>query len=208
MGKARSSAALLLTGAMLLVAPHALAQDAGQAGGHAQIPGQAGGHPQAAPQPGAVPVNMGDTPMPPGAIPGTTAPIMEPPYDPTKHGGLSEGAWLRMTRGVARRSTAMMAIGITFIALGATLMAAGSGVYAADNNCTSAGGFMVPCGSGQVTGTTLLVSGIIALGLGIPLTVHGASDVPRFESESVSLRITLQPFAAKGAGHAGLTLQF
>jgi hypothetical protein len=133
---------------------------------------------------------------------------MEPPYDPSKHGGLSEGAWLRMTRGVGRRSTATMVVGIAFTGLAGTLMGAGSGIYAADNTCTNAIGMGVPCGSGQVTGTTLLVSGIIALGLGIPLIVHGAGDVPRFESESTSLRITLQPVAAKGTGQPGLTLQF
>jgi hypothetical protein len=113
-----------------------------------------------------------------------------------------------MTRGVARRSTAMMVTGIGFIVVAATLMAAGSGVYAQDGSCTDAAGQLMPCGTGRVTGTTLVVSGIIALGLGIPLAIHGASDVPRFESESVSLRITLQPVTAKGAGHANLTVQF
>jgi hypothetical protein len=186
----RRSFELVLAAALALAAPSALAQ-------------------QAPPRAPVTPVAPVPAPAP-AAAPG---PVEEPPYDPAKHGGLSEAAWLRATRGMGRRSPGMMATGIVLIGVGATLMATGTGVYATDNGCTDANGNSVPCGAGRVTGTALLSAGLIALGLGIPLTALGAAEVPRIESGSVSLRLTLTPITPLRTGSsqppgAGLVLRF
>jgi hypothetical protein len=172
---ARRSGELLVIGALMLAAPSAGAQPAPPA-----------------------------PPAPPATAQQAPPPVEEPPYDPAQHRGITEGAWLRATRGTARRSTGMMATGISFIGLAATLMAAGSAVYVNDNGCTSPNGLPMACGPGRVTGMALLSSGLIALGLGIPLTIHGAAEVPRAEAGSVSLRLTVRPELRGG----GLTLQF
>lgn len=118
-------------------------------------------------------------------------PVAEPPYDATKHGGLTEAAWLRATRGTDRRSTGMMATGITFDVTGAALMLAGTLVYVNGNNkpCGPTGESVpvLPCSSttDHVTGMAVMASGVIALGLGLPLTFYGAASVPRAEAAGV-----------------------
>lgn len=134
---------------------------------------------------------------PPSAVagdgkPAVPSPLVEPPYDPAKHAGLAEAAWLRATRGTGRRSTGMMVTGIILDVVGASLMAAGTVDYVNGNNqpCVAAGqsALALPCSSttAHVTGMALLASGVIGLGLGLPLTIHGAADVPRAEAGAVT----------------------
>lgn len=113
------------------------------------------------------------------------APVEEPPYDPGAHKNVKEGAWLRVTRDTARRSTGMMVTGIGFITLAASLIAAGTGVYLNDDGCH---GVNNACNGGHATGMALMSSGLIALGLGLPLTIYGASEVPYLEAGSTVSR--------------------
>ena len=154
-----------------------------------------------------------------------TQPVEEPPYDASQHGGYSYGAWIKMTRGTARRSTGMMATGIGFIGLGAILMATGTGIYAAGDSCklepivpvggggTIGTGPLLPCGphTAHTTGLALLGTGVISLGIGIPLTALGADEVPRLEAGSARiLNPPRQPYIslALGLRNVGVTLHF
>jgi hypothetical protein len=142
-------------------------------------------------------------------------PEQEPAYDPSQHGGLSEGAFLRATRGTGRRSTGMMATGITFVTLGAALMASGSAVYLGANQC-SGNGMTNPDGSpqgcsvssGQATGMALLAAGLVGLGIGIPLTIFGSADVPRIEAGRVTSPSFPRANLALGLGSAAFALHF
>jgi hypothetical protein len=100
----------------------------------------------------------------------------------------------------------MMGTGIGFIVLGAALMGGGTGVYVNDSNgCTLPNNMTIPCGTGRTAGVALFSAGIIALGLGLPLTIYGAAEVPRLEAGRLAVpRVTV----ALGAGRAGLALQF
>jgi hypothetical protein len=110
---------------------------------------------------------------------------------PEVKAGLTEAAWLRATRGTERRSTPMLASGVTFDLTGATLMLAGTLLYTSGNDkpCggTTQSNPALPCSSttDHVTGMALMASGIIALGLGLPLTFYGAAEVPRAEAGRV-----------------------
>jgi hypothetical protein len=131
-----------------------------------------------------VPLTPAATPAePPAVTPAETPapPVVEPPYDPAEHGGLAESVWLRATRGTARRSSGMMGTGIGLVGLGALLMGVGTGVYLGDNGCLGSNN---SCNAGHGTGMAVLSAGLIAAGLGIPLTIYGATDVPRAESGS------------------------
>jgi hypothetical protein len=142
--------------------------------------------------------------MPPPAPP-KVALVEEPPYDPAAHHGLSEGAWLRATRGTGRRSAGMMATGIGLLTLSASLIGAGSGIYVNDNGCSLPNGMLVPCGTGQTTGIALFSAGLIALGLGLPLMIYGAAEVPRAEAGRL---VVPSLTVAVGAGRAALALRF
>jgi hypothetical protein len=149
------------------------------------------------------------------AKPAPPAPVVEPPYDPSLHGGLSEGAYLRATRGTGRRSTGMMVTGITFITLGAALMAGGSAVYLGANQCSGNGrtnpdGTPQGCAvtSGQATGMALLAAGLVGLGIGLPLTIFGAADVPRLEAGKVTSPSFPRANLALGLGSAALAVHF
>jgi hypothetical protein len=148
------------------------------------------------PPPAPVPV-----PVP---VPAALQPLQDPPYEPSQHGGLQYGVWVRATRGTVRRSTGMMATGISFILLGATLMGFGTGVYATGDHCAPPS----PCGPmpASTTGMALLGAGLVGIGIGIPLTVLGASDVPRAEAggRASSPRLAFSP----GLRGGGLTLHF
>lgn len=112
-------------------------------------------------------------------------PLPVPPsYSPADHGGLPYPAYLRMSRGTARRSTGMMIGGIIITGLGTTLQASGLGVFArgrcsdrvfdpttASMECQHARG-------PEVSGLALMLAGTIALATGIPLWVVGQSHVP------------------------------
>jgi hypothetical protein len=152
-------------------------------------------------RPAAPPVTT--TPATPAPAPTPAEPVYDPPYEPSQHGGLPESVWLRATRGTARRSTGMMGTGIGMIGLGATLMSVGTAVYAGDNGCQ---GFNNTCNGGHGTGMALLISGLIALGLGIPLTIHGATEVPR--AESGSARVVLPLTIGVAPGGAAVSLRF
>jgi hypothetical protein len=89
----------------------------------------------------------------------------------------------------------MMVTGIVLVGAGSTAMAVGTGVYAAARACGADvppvasrgfdGGFSDPsCASrqGQMSGMAILIAGTIATGLGIPLWIAGASEVPWAES--------------------------
>jgi hypothetical protein len=153
------------------------------------------------------------TPAPPGA-PVTADPVKEPPYDPAQHFGLTEAAWLRATRGTVRRSTSMMATGLTLGAAGASLMLAGTLLYVSGNNkpCGGTGEstLVLPCSSttDHVTGMALLTSGLIGLGLGLPLTFYGAADVPRIEAGGVTGPQIPRVTVALGLRGAAFALHF
>jgi len=91
-------------------------------------------------------------------------------------------------------------------------MIVGSVVYANAGNCDGGGGAgtMMLCGPlrGQVTGMALLASGLIGVGLGLPLTLLGAAYVPRAEAGSVASRGLPRATVALGARGAVLTLPF
>ncbi|APR83697.1 Hypothetical protein A7982_09046 [Minicystis rosea] len=82
-----------------------------------------------------------------------------------------------------RRSTAAMTAGAALVGLGGAAfltgvvvsISAGIGAWARayDSNCTSFG-----CRSSERAGLGLLISGLIAAGVGIPLLVYGAKRVP------------------------------
>ena len=148
---------------------------------------------------------------------GSQPSIAEPPYDATQHGGLAYGAWVRATRGTERRSSGMMATGISLIGLGAVLMVVGTVVYADADHCTTStfgvGGVpvttTVTCGPapGHTSGMALLAAGLVTAGIGIPLAVLGATEVPRAEAggrAAPSTRLAL----SLGARGAALTLRF
>ena len=117
--------------------------------------------------------------------------LLEPLYQPSQHAGLTQAAWLRATRGTERRSVGMMATGLILVGVGAALMTAGTVEYVNGNNqpCGAGGQspLVLPCSSmtNHVTGMALLASGVIGLGLGLPLTFYGAADVPRAEAGGV-----------------------
>jgi hypothetical protein len=114
--------------------------------------------------------------------------LLEPLYVPSQHAGLTQAAWLRATRGTGRRSVGMMVTGLVLDGVGVLLMTAGTVEYVNGNNqpCGAGGQspLVLPCSSttNHVTGFALLASGVIALGLGLPLTFFGAADVPRAEA--------------------------
>src|SRR4051812_11135263 len=156
-------------------------------------------HAQQVPQASAAPLQP--QPLAPKA-----EPVQDPPYDPAEHGGLSFGTWIRATRGTAQRSTGMMATGITLDSLGAILMATGTGLWVAGNHCHESfigpptlSGNELRCGpmTGHAPGMALVLSGTIGLGVGLPLTIYGAADVPRAEAGAISPRATVA-FGARG----------
>jgi hypothetical protein len=179
----------------------------------------------------ASPVTMGETPKPPAqpvapaapasqpaAAPQPLAPVkieapQDPPYDPAQHGGLSFGTYIRATRGTARRSTGMMVTGIVLDVVGTVLMATGTAVWVKGNTCHNDFQVVGPggvtnarCGAmtGHATGMSLLASGTLGLGLGLPLTIYGGMGVPRAEAGSVTPRASV----ALGLRGAELTLHF
>jgi hypothetical protein len=161
---------------------------------------------------GAAPSSAPIPPLgpPPAAPPqvGAQAPVREdPPYNPLEHDGLAYGAWLRATRGTARRSTSMMITGISLATLGVTLLAAGTGIYAGGGTCAdtpgpigSNGNALFLCGpqAGLTAGIALMASGLIGLGIGLPLTFLGAAEVPRAEAGSVTGPASPRPTVALG----------
>jgi hypothetical protein len=141
-------------------------------------------------------------------------PLVEPLYDPSKHAGLTEAAWLRATRGTGRRSTGMMVAGIILDGVGALLMLTGTVVYVNGNDqpCGAGGQspVVLPCSSttNHVTGMALLASGVIGLGLGLPLTFYGAADVPRAEAGGLGGPRFPRATVALGLRGAALALHF
>jgi hypothetical protein len=129
---------------------------------------------------------------PPAAAPASpVTPPEEPAYEPSAHAGLSEGAWLRMTRGTGRRSTGMMATGIVFVGLGAVFMGTGTGIYASRASCdntpilTGDGSTFTrdcPQSGPHTGGMAMLLAGSIGVALGLPLWILGGSDVPWAEA--------------------------
>jgi hypothetical protein len=139
--------------------------------------------------------------------------VIEPPYDPATHGGYSEGAWLRATRGTDHRSVGMMLTGIGLLVVGSTMMIAGAVVGANAEPCDpttvtlASGAQSTVCGpmAGRTTGTIIVTAGLIELGVGIPLTVLGASEVPRVEAGGLRApRATIE----LGLRHAAFALKF
>jgi len=137
----------------------------------------------------------------------------DPPYNPLEHGGLAYGSWLRATRGTGRRSTGMMVTGIVLSTLGVTLLATGTGVYATGGNCantpgpSTSGSSVFLCGAqtGLTSGMALMASGLIGMGIGLPLTFLGAADVPRAEAGSLGAPAA-PPRATFAVGASGATL--
>ena len=130
------------------------------------------------------------------------ADYIDPSYDPAAHGGLPYAAYLRMTRGTARRSTGMMVTGIVLTSVGATAMAIGTAVAAASKRCNDRGDFPVPepgfggrevgtlCsrGAGYTSGLAFLLAGTISAGFGVTLWALGGTHVPWAESSASSER--------------------
>jgi hypothetical protein len=149
------------------------------------------------------------------ATPAASSYTMEPPYDPAAHGGYSEGAWLRATRGTDRRSLGMMLTGIGFVVLGASMMIAGAVVGVDAEHCSPQtvtlpdGAQRNLCGAmaGRTTGTVIVTAGIVGLGLGIPLVVLGASDAPRVEAAQAGPRVPRATIEL-GLRHAAFALRF
>jgi hypothetical protein len=143
----------------------------------------------------AAPVHAQQTaPASPPAVAPAAQPPQEPAYEPSAHAGLSEGAWLRMTRGTGRRSTGMMATGIVLVGLGAVFMGTGTGIYAAKASCGdtviftgNGNSFLSDCpqGAHQLGGMAVLVAGSIGVALGVPLWILGGADVPWAEAAQV-----------------------
>jgi len=141
---------------------------------------------------------------------------VDPAYEPAAHGGLPYATYLRLTRGGFRRSTGMMVTGIVLVSVGATTMAVGSSAYAAASGCNDQipnleGDFGQSCSSrtGHATGMAILLAGSIAAGLGIPLWIVGATDVPWAESaanERVPARLGLVPAITPVAAGRGVAL--
>ncbi len=103
----------------------------------------------------------------------------------------------------------MMITGLTLATLGVTLLGVGTGVYAAGNTCNASPGPAGPSGdqlflcgahTGLTTGMALMASGLIGMGLGLPLTFLGAAEVPRAEAGSVFPRATV------AVGPSGVTV--
>ena len=179
-----------------LLAGASLALSAAHAG--AQVPA-----PPAAPAP---PVATASPPV------ATASPSADPPYESWQHGGMSYGVWVRATRGTARRSTGMMITGISLALLGATLMGFGTGVYgSASGEChtvVTPDTSIQSCApaTGHATGMALLGAGLVTLGIGIPLTVLGAAEVPHAEAGARAPAPRLA--FSLGMQSAGLTLRF
>ena len=128
-----------------------------------------------------------------GAV-SSAAPLMEPPYDPSAHGGLPEGAWLRISRGTGRRSTGMMVTGIVITGVGAGFMAVATAIYATKGSCTdvvhpTAEGSDFESGCSSVGhhegGLAMLIAATIGVAVGLPLWILGGSDVPWVEAASL-----------------------
>ena len=143
--------------------------------------------------------------------------VEEPLYNPAEHGGISYGAWLRATRSTSRRSTGMMVTGISLAALGTVLLATGTGIYVSGTACAntpgptdSNGNTVFLCGpqAGLTSGMALMASGLIGLGLGLPLTFLGAADVPRAEAGSVTPTERPRATVAVSGLGAAFTLHF
>ncbi len=142
--------------------------------------------------------------------PPASEPVEEPPYDPAQHFGYSEGAWLRATRGTERRSVGMMITGISLTSLGLALAIAGAAVAANGSHCgksqvqLSDGSTTTLCGpmAGASSGMAVLSAGLIGIGIGLPLTVLGAAEVPRVEASGGS-RAPSTPRAVVGLGLRG-----
>ncbi len=145
--------------------------------------------PQAPPTPPA-------KPLAPVVKAAPAPPVEEPPYNPDEHGGLSFGAYIRAARGTARRSTGMMVTGIVLDVVGATLLATGTGVWVNGNKChpeflfSPSGASQQRCGpmNGHTVGMSLMASGLVGLAIGLPLTVYGAAEVPRWEAAGKLMR--------------------
>lgn len=147
----------------------------------------AGSSPAAADPPSIPPAPPLAAAPPALALP--SAPAAEPLYDPAAHGGLPLGAYLRMTRGTRRRSTGMMIAGILLTSVGLVGMGTGTGVFAAAGSCDRSpmllsegdsfgGGFTCGTHAQRTTGMSVLLASAITVGLGVPLWILGASDVP------------------------------
>ncbi len=115
----------------------------------------------------------------------TPAPVEEPPYEPERHGGWAEGAWLRATHATERRSVGMMVTGISLLVIGTTLVATGAGVGITGSTCSGQtviladGSTRTLCGPmpGKTVGSALGIAGLASIGIGIPLTVLGSAEV-------------------------------
>ena len=149
----------------------------------------AGSSPAAADPPSTPPPPPLAAPPAALALLSAPAPAAEPLYDPAAHGGLSYGAYLRMTRGTRRRSTGMMIAGILLTSVGLVGMGTGTGVFAAAGSCDQlqflraegdsfGGGFTCATHAQRTTGMSVLLASAITVGLGVPLWILGASDVP------------------------------
>ncbi len=151
-------------------------------------------------------------PAPPAAASPVRPVAEDPPYNPAEHGYLAYSAWLRATRGTGRRSTGMMVTGIALATLGVTLLATGTGVYAGGAGCDMQPGpnGTLLCGAqaGLTTGLALMASGLIGLGIGLPLTFFGAAQVPRAEAGSAPPRASVAATVVAGPQGAALRLSF
>ena len=138
------------------------------------------------------------------------APPTEPPYDPTAHGGLSYGAYLRATRGRGLESPGMMAVGIVLVGVGNIVMGVGTAMYAAAADCSgslppSLGGAGCSPSAGHTSAMAFLMAGTVMTAIGIPLWVLGETPVPRVEAAGLGQGV---PSLRVGPGGAALSWSF
>jgi hypothetical protein len=111
---------------------------------------------------------------PPAAYPPCGSPGALPGRPCTQYGARAGGYYAPMyeeVRETERQSVAAMAVGIVGMAAGGVLLVAGT--FALTSACDNG-----DCGSSNGLVAGLMVSGVVALVAGIPLTVYGSKKVP------------------------------
>lgn len=170
---ARSLPALTFT---LLLAPNLWGQDAPPAGAP-----QPASPAEAAPEASAPPPQSAALPPPqPAALP-TPPPVVPAPAPRTE-----------------RNSTPLMMTGIGLTSLGALFLGVGAGYWAVREECDPELpdiGCGVEQGFADAFATLGVVTGVVAVGVGIPLWVAGAEEVPVENAASDT-----RPWVAVGAG--------
>ena len=117
-----------------------------------------------------------DPTLPPGYGGPTRPYVSATPYQPyAPYGASPSGYGGPGQQPMVRRSPALMGVGIALTALGGAASIASLVVDLAGSQC-SPGQVCTGVSSGAVFG--LLIGGVVGLGVGIPLLIYGAKEVP------------------------------